>query len=278
VGVDSTFEAELAAALAGHRALLIVAAHPDDDVLGAGALLTRTSKAVVVYVTDGAPRDGADARAYGFADPAAYATARRREAEAALACAGIPQGRTLHLGIPDQGATFALERATLALEEALARFAPGLVLTHPYEGGHSDHDATAFATRAALGRYHGGQSGAPPIVLGEFASYHAADGGVARGVFMPDPERPETVFPLDERTRRLKVEMLACHATQASVLAPFPLDPERFRCAPRYDFSRPPHPGPLLYERANSGASWGIDGPRWRAEAMAVSRRLGLTY
>ena len=75
MGVDSTFEAELAAALAGQRTLLIVAAHPDDDVLGAGALLTQASKAAVVYVTDGAPRDGADARAHGFADAAAYATA-----------------------------------------------------------------------------------------------------------------------------------------------------------------------------------------------------------
>ena len=70
--------------------------------------------------------------------------------------------------------------------------------------------------------------------------------------------------------------MVACHATQARVLAPFPLGPERFRSAPRYDFSRPPHPGPLHYERADSGATWGIDGARWRAEATAAARRLGL--
>ena len=192
--MDSTFEVELAAALAGERTLLIVAAHPDDDVLGAGGLLTRAPSAAVAYVTDGAPRDGADARAYGFADPGAYAAARRREAQASLARAGIPADCTLHLDIPDQGATFALERATLALEGALARFAPDLVLTHPYEGGHPDHDATAFVTRAALTR-HQRPGNARPIVLGEFASYHATDGGVARGVFIPDPRHPETAFP-----------------------------------------------------------------------------------
>ena len=69
----------------GDGELMIVAAHPDDDVIGAGALMARIPRVRVVYATDGAPRDGRDARAHGFADVAAYAAARQREARAALA-------------------------------------------------------------------------------------------------------------------------------------------------------------------------------------------------
>jgi hypothetical protein len=44
--------------------------------------------------------------------------------------------------------------------------------------------------------------------------------------------------------------MLDCFTTQRSMLAELeiPDDEERFRPAPRYDFSRPPHAGPLQYE------------------------------
>src|SRR5438067_2399277 len=36
---------------------LIFAAHPDDETLGASALIMRSPGAIVVYLTDGAPRD-----------------------------------------------------------------------------------------------------------------------------------------------------------------------------------------------------------------------------
>ena len=41
------------------------------------------------------------------------------------------------------------------------------VITHPYEGGHPDHDACAFAARAAV------RHSANKAKLMEFTSYHA---------------------------------------------------------------------------------------------------------
>src|SRR5437868_962228 len=51
---------------------LLVVAHPDDEALGAGALLTRLANASIVIVTDGAPADGTAARAAGFNGNEAY--------------------------------------------------------------------------------------------------------------------------------------------------------------------------------------------------------------
>src|SRR5438067_13833693 len=35
----------------------VLAAHPDDETIGASALLARSSSAAIIYLTDGAPRD-----------------------------------------------------------------------------------------------------------------------------------------------------------------------------------------------------------------------------
>ena len=58
---------------------LIVAAHPDDEIIGAGAQLPRLSQAYFLHLTDGAPKDMRDASALGFVTREAYAEARRRE-------------------------------------------------------------------------------------------------------------------------------------------------------------------------------------------------------
>jgi N-acetylglucosamine malate deacetylase 2 len=49
--------------------------------------------------------------------------------------------------------------------------------------------------------------------------------------------------------RALKRAMLDAFVTQRSVLAALGVEDERFRIAPRYDFSRPPHAGLVHYEQ-----------------------------
>jgi LmbE family N-acetylglucosaminyl deacetylase len=274
-----TIDEAIGRLIAERQTLLLVVAHPDDDVLGAGALLARAPWARIVYVTDGAPRDGRDARGYGFATPEEYAAARRREALAALALADVAPHQTVWMDVADQQATSGLERIAGLLRELIMATRADMLLTHPYEGGHPDHDAVAFAVRAAvtvLERSAGGDRRAPVPIVAEFAGYHAGPDGERQTSFLPHPGFPEVLFQLSAAERGLKSRMLALHATQATVLADFPRDRELFRLAPPHDFSRPPHPGPLLYERSGSGGDWGIDGVRWRARAAAASRRLGL--
>ncbi|HLH16776.1 MAG TPA: PIG-L family deacetylase [Bryobacteraceae bacterium] len=257
------------------RPVLVVAAHPDDETIGAGGMLARLRDVTILHITDGAPRDMADARAAGFENREDYAAARRRELEAAMRLAGIGNGQLLHLNVVDKEASLEMAYVTLKLVHLLRELRPGAVLTHAYEGGHPDHDAAAFAVHAACARVT-----APPDVY-EFASYHAAAQVAAAGSsqapvrmetgrFLPGGDAGE-VYVLDEAQRDNKRRMLECFPTQAGMLRHFALDEERFRPAPAYDFTAAPHAGTLLYESWN----WGITGERWRLLAGEALKTLG---
>ena len=259
---------------------LVVVAHPDDEVLGCGALLSRLENVTVVHVTDGAPRDGDDAHRQGFETPDAYAKARWREARAALDLAGVPETRHHGFGVADQGAIYRLADVARRLAPFVAQ--ADAVLTHAFEGGHPDHDAVAFAVHAAVRRASG-----PVRPVVEMPFYHAAPDGWVRQQFLPeqdatslppsrargegDPAPVETqVLTLSVLDLGLKRRMAACHATQGDTLASFDLAREVYRLAPAYDFARLPHEGDLLYERHG----WNLDRGGWLAAVRAATAEL----
>jgi N-acetylglucosamine malate deacetylase 2 len=251
---------------------VVIGAHPDDEVIGAGALLARLPDAAVVHVTDGAPRNESDAHAAGLAGWADYAAARHKEAAAALALAGLAPERLTGLGIADQQATHNLAALAQRLATLLQEGSVAAVITHAYEGGHPDHDATALAVHAACRLIEA--SGATPPRLVEMAGYHALGGRFTAGTFIAHADAgPTATVVLDAAERRLKRRMLDCHATQHAVLAPFTVEVERFRAAPRYDFRLPPHPGSLHYDTQ----PWGITGEQWRGLAGAALEQLRLS-
>jgi LmbE family N-acetylglucosaminyl deacetylase len=259
--------------------LLILAAHPDDETIGASAVLARCRNTAVVYLTDGAPGDIKLWSAGGDYSRAEYARIRRNEAETALQRVGIPADRIQYLAAVDQEAVFGLQALTLALAGRLSQHRPDGLITHAYEGGHPDHDSAALVAALAIDSLRNKDNLAPELL--EMTGYHARDGKCFAGEFLPQssvqPASPnELVLRLSSEETLRKADMMDCYRSQRIVLKSFPLGTERLRPAPAYNFSRPPHRGRLWYECMG----WPMTGKRWRklaTQAVAETTRARLS-
>jgi N-acetylglucosamine malate deacetylase 2 len=247
---------------------MVVGAHPDDETAFAGFRLARLASAQFVCVTDGSPRDGTDAARYGLT-PEAYAHARARELQDVLGSCGIPADHIRILGYTDQEAALHLAEITRLVAALFQQHDVEAVLTHPYEGGHPDHDATAFAVHAAARLLAQQGRRAPAIV--EMACYHEGKEGFRAGAFL-GVGADATVVHLTPGEQARKRALLDRFATQRHTLPWLPVGVECFRRAQAYDFLQPPHAGPLHYERQ----PWGMTGERFRALAARALRELGL--
>jgi N-acetylglucosamine malate deacetylase 2 len=208
-----------------------------------------------------------DALSQGFSAREAYAECRRREFFAACRAGAISPREMIQLDCADQEASLHLAELAHRIAQLIDRLDVDTVLVHAYEGGHPDHDATAFAVHAAAQMC---SSRAARLI--EFTSYHDRDGQFEAGVFLPREESPEVVFRLGAEEVDRKERMFACYRTQQDVLRQFGIREERFRLAPAYNFTKPPHAGPAYYDRF----PWGMTTSRWVELARAARRQLGL--
>lgn len=231
----------------------IVVAHPGDDIAGAGCLISKLDNVNILYVTDGADLDAESTET----DRAAYANRRITECLSALTLAGVSSDRVVSLGLRLNDAALHLPELAHTIAAFLQSSGADIIITHPYEGGHPDHDATAFATHAAL-RLINDNGFRPPAVF-EMALRPTEDGSAKVPDFLPAYDWEITTLSLNQSALEQKQRMIDCLQMQRECLKASPPGPERFRRTRRYDFTLPPEPGSLHYEKfchSFSGCDW----------------------
>lgn len=223
---------------------LVLVAHPDDETVGSGVLLQRMREPVVVFCTDGAPREESFWRQWG--SRLQYARMRQEEAQTALSLAGVTEmaflaelagdaerfvDQELHRVIPD---------ALIALNELVRRYRPEALLTLAYEGGHPDHDTCSFLGSVLAREHH--------LPCWEFPLYSRFQAGEIVYQSFLAPEADEMLLGIEPAELEVKHRMLTAYSSQHPFLLEFDPTVERFRPLHAYDYSQPPHPGPLNYQ------------------------------
>jgi LmbE family N-acetylglucosaminyl deacetylase len=117
---------------------IVIAPHPDDEVLGCASVL-RKSETTVVHLSDGVPpwTPGDDATA--------LRQRRRRECEAAWEKLGARVNDVVQMGLPDLSVWRSVPDLTVALCDLLGKFKAVTVHVPAYQRGHPDHDAAYVA-------------------------------------------------------------------------------------------------------------------------------------
>jgi len=192
--------------------LIVVAAHPDDESLGAAGLLaTAAARGIpidLLVVTDG---EGShpDSPTHG---PATLAALRRRELVDAARLVGLV-GEPVFLGLPDGGTEEHRDAITAALRETLDAAAGRRVLVlSPWRGdGHRDHRVVGEIVEQVCAA-RGVRSRAFPIWL-----WHWGGPG---DVPWDRVER----LALDPRAREAKTRALDAHRSQLEPLSAAPGD------------------------------------------------------
>ena len=190
--------------------ILCITAHPDDELLCAGAIAhhARNGKSVVIaVVTDGA------------GGPPEYDTNMPGPKVAELRCSELLNSAQVlgvkhveFMGFPNAGQeselTYDVGQVTLRIKEIIERYCPRIVLAHGPDGeyGHPDHKAASKCTSEAvslLGKKY------QPVLY--YCRAYCAEAPSPRSNISV---KANYVFPVTGRNHQARHQVACCHISQ----------------------------------------------------------------
>lgn len=239
--------------------VIVVAAHPDDETLGAGGLVARAhNDGLEVHVVVATRGEGSHP-ASPTHDQDRLGRRRERELRAAVAVLA-PDAATMMLDIPDGGVPRRQDDLTSVLVDLLGD-GRGTLLVAPWRGdGHPDHEAAGRAAATAA-RRTGARLLEYPVWAWHWAAPDDLPWSEARRLDLSDAEL--------ERKRRAVRE----HASQVQPLSPAPGDEVLLDASLLRHFSTPyelfwelpPCDDALDELHRREADPWGVD-HRWYEE------------
>ena len=190
--------------------ILLIAPHPDDEILGAGGLIAaqreRGVDVSVVAVTDG---EHAYPDSPGSAE---LGVIRCAEQTAALQRVGVSPDKIIRLRLPDSDVSSHLPELIAHLSSLVS---PNTHIIAPWRGDfHPDHEACALAAEAVA---H--QVGAT-LTSYFFWTWH-------RGTPQLIENLPLKIFPMDPKSCNARAQALQCHHSQLVRQEGEPILPDR---------------------------------------------------
>jgi LmbE family N-acetylglucosaminyl deacetylase len=221
------------------KRILILIAHPDDEVVGCTAAIMRAkaqgAEIFALYLTHGCLPQETLWR-WQRKDYAKLVATRRAEAERAAQMLGI-----IPLGWPVRPARQLwreLPHVLAEVEAAMAQCRPDQIWVPAYEGGNPDHDALNAVGFKLKNR----------MSVLEFAEYNFFEGRAqAQNFISPDPTvRVIDLTPEEAAAKRVALKI---YASEKGNLSYVRFARESYRPLARYDYAQPPHKGRLWYMR-----------------------------
>lgn len=178
--------------------VLVLAPHPDDETLGAGALIASLrSKGVPVAIV--AATDGENCYDVSPAEREAIRIIRKQEQQRASAALGVGSGSIQRLHLTDSGLHLQEDELTAALM-VIAK--PGMHLIAPWSGDfHPDHEACAHAASAVA------KAKGLHLTSYFFWTWHRGEAHILQSL-------PVRRFVPDAAALQAKAAALCCHRSQ----------------------------------------------------------------
>lgn len=221
------------------KRILILAPHPDDEVVAACASIGRAqaqgAQIFVHFLTHGCIAKET-LWPWQRKNYAKLVSRRRAEAE--------ETARFLNIeitGFQDRPARHLwqeLDQAYQEIKNTIAKHAIDQLWIPAYEGGNADHDGLNALCQKFSGKMN---------VL-EFAEYNFTAHQTNAQTF-PASKGTETLFSLSKEEQIKKKKALEIYASEKNNLGYVGLTQECFRPLNAYDYSKPPHDGTLWYAR-----------------------------